>query len=205
MQPYPVQFEMTRPQEFERHHVALRLVVLGVLTMLGVSLGWTFALLYLLLPAYAALTVGKHGPDRFLADDAPAVTRFLRWVLAFYAYLAVLTDRLPTSAAEIDARYEVTPTGPPRAGSALARLLTSIPAVIFLAVLGVIGCVTWVFQMLTVLLHKQVPESLYGVQLGVMRFQARLLAYHASLVDEYPPFTLDTHAGTAAPTASGMA
>ncbi|MFQ5473211.1 MAG: DUF4389 domain-containing protein, partial [Dehalococcoidia bacterium] len=49
------------------------------------------------------------------------------------------------------------------------------------------------------------PEGLYNFNLGVMRWEARLLAYHSSLVDPYPPFSLDTgqEGAGAAPTALG--
>jgi hypothetical protein len=36
---------------------------------------------------------------------------------------------------------------------------------------------------------------------GVVQWEARLLAYLASLVDEYPPFALETRSVSAAPSA----
>ena len=36
------------------------------------------------------------------------------------------------------------------------------------------------------------PDSLWRFLLGLVRWQACLLAYLASLVDRYPPFTLET-------------
>ena len=43
-----------------------------------------------------------------------------------------------------------------------------------------------------ILIRKDYPDRLYSFQPGSLRWGARLLAYHASLVDEYPPFALDT-------------
>jgi hypothetical protein len=40
-------------------------------------------------------------------------------------------------------------------------------------------------------MQEQYSEGLYNFQLGIMRWQGRLLAYLASLVDPYPPFALD--------------
>ena len=38
-----------------------------------------------------------------------------------------------------------------------------------------------------------IPAGILGYQRGVLRWQARLVAYHASLVDDYPPLALDTN------------
>jgi hypothetical protein len=43
-----------------------------------------------------------------------------------------------------------------------------------------------------VLIQENYPDGLYNFQRGVLRWEARLLGYHASLVDQYPPFALDT-------------
>jgi hypothetical protein len=46
--------------------------------------------------------------------------------------------------------------------------------------------------------------SILSFQRGVLRWQARLVAYHASLVEEYPPFSFETGDGHGAtPAASG--
>ena len=46
--------------------------------------------------------------------------------------------------------------------------------------------------LLTVLFTERIPPSILAFQRGVLRWNARLVAYHASLVEEYPPFALDT-------------
>jgi len=45
-----------------------------------------------------------------------------------------------------------------------------------------------------VLVSESYPESLWRFLLGLVRWEAWLLAYLASLVDRYPPFTLETRA-----------
>jgi hypothetical protein len=52
--------------------------------------------------------------------------------------------------------------------------------------------VLWVIAAIAVLLGVAIPRAILGYQRGVLRWQARLVAYHASLVDDYPPFVLDT-------------
>jgi hypothetical protein len=51
-----------------------------------------------------------------------------------------------------------------------------------------------------VLIQENYPDGLYNFQRGVLRWEARLLGYHASLVEKYPPFALDTGAEEAAAT-----
>ena len=43
----------------------------------------------------------------------------------------------------------------------------------------------------SVLVSESVPNSLYDLQRGVVRWQARLFTYHASLVDRAPPLSFD--------------
>jgi hypothetical protein len=52
--------------------------------------------------------------------------------------------------------------------------------------------IVWVIAAIWVLIAETYPESLYGFQRGIVRWTARLLAYLASLVDTYPPFSLET-------------
>jgi hypothetical protein len=90
-------------------------------------------------------------------------------------------------------------TGRPTVSSALLRLLTSIPSGLVLGILWFVSAILWFVALVFVVLGAAIPRPILGYQRGVLRWQARLVAYHASLVEEYPPFTLDTgdgHAGT---------
>lgn len=195
MKPQPVVFDVVRPPRFERAHVVVRLLLLFVLSLLGGSIGWTFFLLYLLLPAAAAVMLSQRGGDGFREEGSPSLARLVHWVLAIYSYLALLTDRLPTGKPAEVVRFEVKPDGRPTPGSALARLVYSLPALLFLAVLGLVSGLVWLVAMVMVLIDRRYPESFYDFQRGVLRFEARLLAYHASLVEEYPPFSLAAEPG----------
>ena len=74
----------------------------------------------------------------------------------------------------------------------MLRILYAIPSLIVLAVLSFVGAIVWVSSVVLVLAGEPYPESLLRFLLGLVRWEASLLAYLASLVDEYPPFTLET-------------
>ena len=196
-EPYPIVFDVARPERFERVHVVLRIAILILLSLLGGAFGWLLGLIYVALPIVAALFVSSKGPDRFLAEDAPRLTGWLRWLMAFYAYLSLLTDRFPLERPGDIVRFEVRPAGSPTVGSALLRLIYSIPSAIVLGLLGIISGFVWLIGAILVLINQDYPAGMYGFQRGILRWLARLLGYHASLVDHYPPFSIDTGAQAA--------
>jgi hypothetical protein len=189
---YPVTFDVDRPEKFERPQVFLRILVAVILSILGGALGWIFGLVYLVLPVVAAIFVSQKGGEKYLAEDGPRVTGWLRWIVAFYAYLGILTDRFPTEKPEEIVRFEVQTSGTPTVGSALLRLIYSIPSAFVLSILSIVSAVIWLIAAVMVLIQENYPEGLYNFQRGILRWEARLLGYHASLVEQYPPFALDT-------------
>ena len=50
---YPVNFDVTRPEKFERPHVFLRLLVVIILATLGGAVTWILGLVYLVFPVLA--------------------------------------------------------------------------------------------------------------------------------------------------------
>jgi hypothetical protein len=46
---------------------------------------------------------------------------------------------------------------------------------------------------ITIIANATVPRSIESFQTGYLRWAGRLAAYHASLVEEYPPFSLSDH------------
>jgi hypothetical protein len=123
------------------------------------------------------------------------MTRWLSYVIAFYAYLALLTDKLPGDASN-DVRFEVAPSGTPSVGNALLRLILAIPSAIVLALLWIVGLVLALIAAILILVQESYPSAIYDFLRGLMRWEARLLAYLASLVEAYPPFALDTGEST---------
>ncbi|MHB8879759.1 MAG: DUF4389 domain-containing protein [Myxococcaceae bacterium] len=190
---YPVTFDVTPPERFARVQLGLRLVLFIAIGIVGFSLGAALLLLYLALPAVAAVSLSNGPAGRYLEQDAPRISRFLRWIIAVLAYFAIVTDRLPTEEPDGYLRFEIRPGGHPTAGSALLRILTGIPSALVLAVLLFFAGFAWVIAFLLVLVQERYPRSLFELQAGVLRWTARLLAYQASLVEPYPPYSLGEH------------
>jgi len=189
---YPAVFDVARPENFQRPQVVLRILVLAILAILGGAFGWLIGLVYLVLPVVSAILISQKGSQRFIQEDAPRVAGWLRWLVAVPAYTAVLPDRFPTERPQEVVQYEVQPGGSPTVGSALLRLIYTIPSAFLLGLLSFVSGIIWIIAVIMVLIQETYPEGLYNFQRGVVRWTARLLAYHASLVDQYPPFALDT-------------
>ena len=189
---YPVTFDIARPEKFERPHVVIRILVVVILSILAGAIGWIVGLVYLVFPVLAAIFVSQKGPEKYLEEDGPRLTGWLRWILALYAYLGILTDRFPTEKPEEIIRFEVKTGGAPTVGSALLRLIYSIPSAFVLALLSIVSAIILLIAAIMVLIQENYPDGLYNFQRGVLRWEARLLGYHASLVDQYPPFALDS-------------
>ena len=191
MAEYPVVFDITRPEKFERPQVLLRILLLIIISIVTGTVGWMFGLVYLLLPVLAAILVSNRGRERFIEEEGAGLSGWLRWLVAFYAYLIILTDRFPTEGPGEIVRFEVRASGSPTVGSALLRLIYSIPSAFVFLLLGIVSVAVWLIAAVMVLVQESYPERLYNFQRGVLRWEARLLGYHASLVEEYPPFALD--------------
>jgi hypothetical protein len=184
---FPVTLDVERPPVFQRAHVFLRVGLLVIIGWIGHPVG----LLWLGLPLVAAIVVSQKGGQRYLEEDGPTVTRALNWILDLIAYLAMLTDKLP-GRGEHPVRFQVDRSGSPTVGSALLRILYAIPSLIALAILTFVGAIVWVIAVVLVLVDEKYPESVWRFVLGIVRWEACLLAYLASLVDRYPPFALET-------------
>lgn len=190
-----VTLEVDRPPRLQRAHVFLRIALVLVIGWIAYPVG----LLWLGAPVVAAILVSQKGGQRYVDENGPTVARALNWILDLVAYLALLTDELPARRVH-PARLHVERSGSPTVGSALLRILYAIPSLIVLAILTFFGSIVWVIASICVLVDESYPDGLWRFQLGLVRWEARLLAYLASLVDGYPPFTLETgSASTAAP------
>lgn len=188
--PYPVSLDTQPPDRFERVQVALRLLAWIALGAIQQSTMGAFGGLYLLLPLIAAILISHRGGAGFLADDSGWLITLLEWVIGVYAYLLFVTDRFPLDTRARPARLQVQPQGVPSTGGALVRLLTTVPHALLLMLLGLVASIVGLIAAILVLLREHYPASLYGFQRDVVAYAARMLAYHASLVDSYPPFSL---------------
>jgi hypothetical protein len=182
-----IQIDLTPPARLSRAHLLVRLLIAGATGGIAHAIGWPGGVLYLGLPALAAVLIAQHGPARFIGTDGPRILRVLGWLLAFCAYMMVLTDEFPLETARV--RYEDEPNGSPTVKTAVLRIFASLPIALVLGLLGFIAAVLAVFAMIGVLVAGRYPRSWFEFQTGMLRVQARLLAYHASLTDGYPTLT----------------
>lgn len=191
---YSVQIEVAPNLQFKRVQLLLRVLVVAALGMLHRSDVGLFGLLYFFLPVIAAILVAQRGGARYLESDAPWLLLLLEWVLGFYAYMLFVTDVFPLGREERAVRLRVTPAGTPTVGSALLRLLASLPFLLMLALIGIGSFVISLIAALNILLFEAYPEAMRSFQQDVVGWMARLFAYHASLVDEYPSLSQPSHA-----------
>lgn len=192
MNTYPVHVTVSKPERYSRAQLVVRLVAFIVLGMVGLSLGTVFIIAYLALPAYAAVRLAGNGTsDEYLSREGSRLVRALRWYAAIYAWFGLVVDRVPARSAEETIHVEVGPTGQPTAGSALWRLLFGIPSAVALAILGFLGWFVWVWSAIRILLQQRVGDVAHGYLTGLQRWGVRLLAYQASLVHDYPPFSFE--------------
>jgi hypothetical protein len=193
----PIVFEVERPPTFGRAHVFARVTLLAVV-------GWVVqpvGLLWLGLPVVAAFLVSRKGGRRYLDEDGATVASVLTWVLDFVAYLALLTDKLPRDA-EHSVRFEVERKGSPTTRSALMRIVNVIPSLIVLSILTWVATFVWLVALVFVVLNGRYPAGMWRFLCALVQWDARLLAYLASLVDDYPPFALNAGVEVTAPSAS---
>lgn len=196
----PIVVEVHSPAKLERIQLLLRVLLVIMLGWLGFTAGWLVWALYLFLPVIAALAVSL---DRFRSTVAPREVTALSWLLQLSAYMMLLTDRFP--AGDDTVRIEMPVRAYPTVKSSLWRLVSSLPSGALLIVMWFVSAVLWLAAAVAVLVGASIPASINGFQRGVLRWQARLVAYHASLVDDYPPVELATGEieEAAAPLAAG--
>jgi len=199
MASYGATFDIAQPQKFDRVHIAIRLLIVIVLGILGGVIGWLYGAVYLAVPVAAAILISQRGAEQYLAGANQTMTKWLRYLLAFYVYMGLLTDRLPNEEPKETLHFEVATSGSPTAGSTLLRIILAIPSAIVLGLLGIVAGVLVLFAAIMILIQETYPEGVYNFLRGVVRWEARLFAYIASLVDEYPPFALDTQPEGPAP------
>jgi len=169
-----------------RIHVFIRLGLLVALAFAGCSS--VYWLLYLALPSVAALLIAQKGGPRYLAEDAPGAARVLQGLARAYAYLWLLTDGAPTTVPGGPIELAVVPRGRPTPASALLRLFYSLPALALLVIFSFIASVLWVAGSVVIVVTGTIPAAIGEFLASVLRYQFRLVAYHLSLVDDYPAF-----------------
>ncbi|HXG35763.1 MAG TPA: DUF4389 domain-containing protein, partial [Dehalococcoidia bacterium] len=201
--PYPVRLEVRPSLRFKRSHTLLRLLGLAIFLSIAaalwladlkelsyaLSVTWLLGISYLVVPFTSAWAILRKGPERFLREDAPRITAWLERYSAYYAYISLITDEIPFKQVR-SVTLRVQPSGLPSARSALLRLFISLPSAFGFLLLLAVSTLPWLAALLSVLVFGDYPRRLCDFQLAVLNWQARLFAYHTSLVDSYPPFAL---------------
>lgn len=187
---YPVRYFVERPARFTRLQLLVRVIAFCALGVLGLTFGTVFLFAYLALPAFAAsrLAAGRD-PAAYLAEDGPRVMKALTWFAAFSAWGALIAEQLPGRSASEVVAIEVDAGAKPDPRIAILRVFAGLPSALVLAFLCMIGVLVWMWAAITILVAERVGPHAYGYLVGLQRWSVRLLAYQASLVDEYPPFS----------------
>jgi hypothetical protein len=199
---YPVHYAVDRPERFTRLQLLARVVAFMALGVIGLSFGTVFFFAYLALPVFAASRLASsHEPGAYVGRDGPRVANVLRWFAAICAWAGLTTEHLPNESPPETIRLEIEGTAHPTPSSALWRVVAGIPSALVLAVLGCIGSFVWLWAALSVLFSERVGKGAHEYLVGLQRWSVRLLAYQASLVDAYPPFSFSDTASPILPPA----
>lgn len=188
---YGVTFDIDHQETYDRTQVFIRILIVIVLSILAGAIGWISGALYIGLPVLAAILISQKGAKTYLAESEQNMTLWLRYIVGFYAYMGILTDKLPNKEQHI-VRFAIAPAGEPTAGGVLVRIITAIPHAIVLAILGIVAVILLLIAAIMVLVQESYPEGIFNFLRGYLRWHARLFAYLAGLVQDYPPFALDT-------------
>lgn len=189
---YPVHYSIAQPPRFSRITLLVRALAFLALGVVGVSFGSVFLFAYLALPVIAAIRVaGAADSSAYLREDRPRVVAGLRWLAAICAWTGLVAERLPgrSPAETVTLELDETPHREITPGSAIWRIIAGIPSALVLAILCWLGMFVWLWAALSILFTERVGPGAFHYLVGLQRWSIRLLAYQASLIDEYPPFS----------------
>lgn len=205
---YPARLEIDYPEELNRLTTAFRLIVvipiaivLGILSSNGTTT-WTNAsgetvtqtgggIAGGLAVATALMIIFRQRYPRWWFDFALEFTRFSARV---GTYLALLTDRYPSTVEEqavhLDLDYPDVERDLNR-WLPIVKWLLAIPHVIVLAVLSIGAVFAVIIAWFAIIFTGRYPRPLFDFVVGVSRWWVRVHAYATLLItDRYPPFSL---------------
>jgi len=214
LEPYPARLDIDYPEKLNRVTTLFRLIwaipVLIILSLLSASASETVTVITDTGETVSQVTRTGAGitGGLFVATMLMIVfrQRYPRWWFDFArelsrfgarvgAYLALLTDRYPSTVEEQSVHLEI---DYPDVESDLNRWLPlvkwllAIPHYIVLAVLLVATIVAVVIAWFAILFTGRYPRGLFDFVVGVGRWSLRVQAYAFLLVtDKYPPFSLN--------------
>ena len=185
MSAYPVSVSVAKPDRFQRVHLLLRIGLWVVVTYLFNS--------FLLLagPVISAVLVAQRGDQSFHERYGEIYGKVVAFIMGLQGYMFFASDDFPEWGEGGSLRYDYTPTGEPTVGSALLRIIMVIPHLIALWVVGILALALGFVAAVTVLFPQSVPHGVWKFLMGYVAWDARVLTYFLSMVEEYPPFSLD--------------
>ena len=118
---------------------------------------------------------------------------FLRWRVRAVAYFMLLEDKYPPFGdMPYPASVEVVDPATRDRLTVGLRILLLIPHFIVFFFVLMAWCVTTLIAWFVIVLTASYPAGLYAFGVGALRWYMRIEAYFLLLVDEYPPFSLDS-------------
>ena len=206
---YPARLAIDYPQRLDRFTTLVRiiwvipiLVILTLLTATGNEVVITEAgdevrrsgggIAGGLFVATMLMLVFRQRYPRWWFDFARELQRFGARV---GAYLALLTDRYPSTVDEQSVHLELDYPNVERDLNRwlpLIKWLLAIPHFIVLVILGIGAIIAIVIAWFAILFTGRYPRGLFDYVVGVGRWALRVQAYaFLLLTDRYPPFSLD--------------
>ncbi len=183
---YPVRVEIDDPQRLSRllplvkwllaipHYIALWVLGIGASVVLFIS--W-----------FAVLITGRYPPGMF-----NFLVGFERWRLRVSAYLLLQTDQYPPFSLDDDPSYPVhlQVDYPERIARwrPLLNWLLAIPALIGVAVLGIIAYIGVFIAFFVILFTTRYPQGLFDVVTIAERWYVRTITFSYWMTEAYPPF-----------------
>lgn len=206
--PYPARLTIDRPEQLNRVTTAFRIIlvipiaiVIGILTSSGTATWETddgewvttggMSITGALFAVTLLMIVFRQRYPRWWFDFALELARFSARVSA---YLALLTDRYPSTVEEQSVHLEIDYPDVERdlnRWMPLVKWFLAIPHFIILFFLWIGAFFAIVVAWFAILFTGRYPAGLFDYVVGVGRWSLRVYAYAFLLVtDRYPPFGL---------------
>jgi len=186
--PYPARLEVDYPEELDRLSTFFRLIWI---LPIAVIVGFLSAAGEGMLGAVMLMILFRLKYPRWWFDFTRELTRL---ETRFAAYLALLTDRYPSTDEEQSVRLEIDYPDAERDLNRwlpLVKWLLAVPHYVVLAFLLTGAVFAVLIAWFAILFTGRFPRELFDYVVGVGRWGLRVQAYAVLLVtDRYPPFSL---------------